>query len=499
MDLWEKKRHKNAVVHDRYDEKISEGAAKSSSLYSDSLARNTERLSTYPELLTDAFLALYKYSAETVGPEDMEPGYRVNNQLMKEGMNTGDYRMLRKNTRHDELAAAVGATVLAEEMAKQVPEETKSAAEEAQEAHDRAGDAAREYSESAEGEDGDDETVEKMRMRAEELAEKAGEAEERLQEAMENQASALAQGARKAVRQAEREVEETKDLAQAWGLGPGEAGKMPIEASLALLERIRGSERLKKLTKEIGREIRRALTQRRVMTTKTGAELHDLETGMDLERVLPSELAAMDDPVLGADFDRKLAEGALVQYKVKQKEVESKGPVVCCVDTSSSMRDENPLREIKAKACAMGIAEICKKEKRRFWGVVFSGETFSKEPQVETFEVTRGPAEAVAFAEKAFWGGTSFDHPLNEALRIIETDERKADIVFITDGQCRVSEEMVSRVEEQRKGRDLKIVGILVDQGWGGEELKRFCDEVILASEFSHDTGRYTEGVYRGI
>lgn len=481
-DVWFAPEERQAIIHDRYDMKIADKAAMSSGLYGECLERNSEKLKTFPELLKDGFFTLYKYLCELNEEEGIDPKYRLNRRLVDEAMKTGDYRILRKNTRHDELASAVGATVLAEEMVKNIDEKTldqlNKAIGEIERNQEKHGD-------KKEGEAAGD-----LEAKG---AEALAEAVNALGESLDMAGGAISQSARLSTKKAAGEVERAVELIRAWGLDRGGETKLPIDEALALLRRIRDSEKLLKLGEAIGREKRRAVTAQRLKPRREAAEIYDIELGRDIERVLPSELALMDDES-GLDFDRRFVEGALLQYRISETEGKERGPMVVCVDTSYSMVTEVPEREIAAKAFAMGLCEIAVREKREFTGILFGSRG-----EMRVFEKLNDPRRAADFAEFAFNGGTCFDEALTKAADIVERQQKNADVVFITDGQCDVSKDVMSRIGRAKEVCGMRIYGVLVDRGWGGEVLSGFSDEIVLAGSFSSKAGTYTETVYRAV
>lgn len=54
-----------------------------------------------------------------------------------------------------------------------------------------------------------------------------------------------------------------------------------------------------------------------------------------------------------------------------------------------------------------------------------------------------------------------------------------ADIVFITDGECVLPPEFISRLQEEQVRRRFTITGILLDQGNEGMDFSLSCDKCI--------------------
>ena len=64
-----------------------------------------------------------------------------------------------------------------------------------------------------------------------------------------------------------------------------------------------------------------------------------------------------------------------------------------------------------------------------------------------------------------------------------------ADIVFITDGECVLPPEFISRLQEEQVRRRFTITGILLDQGNEGMDfsLKALCQNIYRTSEQTGD------------
>lgn len=98
-------------------------------------------------------------------------------------------------------------------------------------------------------------------------------------------------------------------------------------------------------------------------------EFDGVRLSRDLENVLPSELALMDDENFGILFDIKFSENKLFCFEKidiqnpsenLQKERRKQGLVVLCIDTSSSMIGK---REMVAKSVALYMTNTAAKQK----------------------------------------------------------------------------------------------------------------------------------------
>ena len=89
-------------------------------------------------------------------------------------------------------------------------------------------------------------------------------------------------------------------------------------------------------------------------------------------------------------------------------------------------------------------------------------------------------------AECFLSGGTNFETPLKEAIRLMETEGfENADIVFITDGDCKLPETFAKQLREDQEENGFSVTGVLLDAGSPGWEfsLKSFCQKIYRTSE----------------
>lgn len=288
-------------------------------------------------------------------------------------------------------------------------------------------------------------------------------------------------------------MDELSDDLRALGLSSGAEGRMPAHEKMALGERLMRSKKLRLLARLTGAFKDVALEARKKRVSRAPQETHAIETGRQLERVLPSELLAMkpERRALHLDFVRRFIEGQLLQYQLEGPA--QRGPMVVCVDGSGSMHGP---KEIWSKAVALTLMEIARREKRRCLALVFSSGSALFEVELLSKRTARGRPQAnieevLRFAEHFPGGGTDFEEPLTRALDLVVGDGRyrRGDIVFITDGEAHVSDALIERIDEKRRRQRFAIRGILVDVAHArAETMERFCDTLKLVSELTGDT-----------
>ncbi|HLH78147.1 MAG TPA: hypothetical protein VKV28_15190, partial [Candidatus Binataceae bacterium] len=102
-------------------------------------------------------------------------------------------------------------------------------------------------------------------------------------------------------------------------------------------------------------------------------------------------------------------------------------------------------------------------------------------------------AKVLELAEYFPGGGTQFEQPLDAAVELIQRKKlRRADVVFITDGECQVGPQWLAALNQRKADLDFKIFGILVDVTGSGElsTLAQFSDRVSSVRQLTAQAGR---------
>ena len=288
------------------------------------------------------------------------------------------------------------------------------------------------------------------------------------------------------------------------GLGLGQDGNVDVERRLELGERIMRSDKLKRLARLVGAMRELAFDARRRRAIRSPQETHAVTLGNELSRLLPSELHGLGGfdrrfaRMRRIDFLRRFAERQLLQYRLEAPA--ERGPMVVCLDGSSSMQGS---KELWGKAVALTLMEIARRERRRCLSLIFSSGPVPFEVDLLGTGLRGRRAkvreEAVLrFAEHFPGGGTEFEPPLNRAIEAVtEGDFRRGDIVFITDGQARVSLELQERIAAVRKRFRFRIRAILVDvSDYDQSTVAQFADEVHNVTDLASET---LAGLFAGV
>lgn len=447
------------------------------------------------DLLSDAFLAAYKASPTLRERQEMDPSRLVNHQVIDSLMTSPEFVELRRETMGDPYAAAMA--VLAQGRGMRTilerAEQAQAAADQARKRAEQCRDAAAqveaalqravENAAQAAGDEGadqpsnadqpvsaeDEQAVLDAIENAERAEAAARSAADGAARALSIAAPAIRTASRAAVAKAAGQAAETAALMRAWGVEPGQLQRMSFTERTHLATRLRGS-RLGRFAELIGRFRRMASGERARRIEHAPGELVGITLGDDLSRLIPSELVNVGIPALRPVFATKYAEAALMIYDSRGEESSGQGAIVACVDCSGSMATpistDGTTGEAWAKACALALLDQAREAKRDFVGILFSSK---REVRLFRFPASQ-PADisqVVTFAEHFFNGGTDYEAPLSAATEVLREQysregQQRGDIVFITDGEAKVSETWMRGWLEAKEALEFRTFGIAI-------------------------------------
>jgi uncharacterized protein with von Willebrand factor type A (vWA) domain len=475
-------RYIGAVEADRFDDmtwrEIYDQAAALRELAGDL----GERYDYAADLIKDMFLAAYKTSP-VVRPEGaMDPSRLVNRQAIAGLLDSPEFTELRRQTAGDVYASAMAVLAQAEAMRRMLEQ-----AKDAQQAADRAARARQQEQDAAAAvaaameaagrsadEDGNlpDEqarAVEAAMQAAQEAGGGAAEAATAASRALAGAAPGMRAAGRSGAQQAAEEARDEAALMAAWGVGPGELQRMDFETRRRLAERLR-SGRMARFIDLIGRFRQMAEGQRARRMERVPGELVGIETGDDLSRLIPGELASLGVPAMRPVFAARYAEQRLFVYEQRGETEAGQGAIICCVDCSGSMgarlAGTGISGEAWAKACALAMLDQARAARRDFAGILFSSAGEIKVFRFPAREPVR-VADVLDFSEFFWGGGTNFQEPLGTAAELLEAEfnadgRMRGDIALVTDGICGVSEEWMRSWNERKASLGFRVFGIQI-------------------------------------
>jgi len=432
-------------------------------------------LPTFPDLLGDIWASLFKMRPEI--KEKIPKGMEANKVLMEKNFSDPRFQDFREFTRLDDLSAALGTVSLGEAIYQWL-EEAKSQNQKLQEAFQKAKDAQHQKSKK------DDSEVGKKQRQ---------EAQKNLTKALKEIAELLKQEGngssfQEAIMHAIQETHDTKKGLEMLvsgikpGDGPAELKKIPLRDQMALAEKIKNTKKLKEIAKWAGRF--KQIARKKQKSKKADSFTRNgVSIGNQVERLLPLELGLYTTAETEMDFLRRFCEGTTMMYDQRGEETLGRGPVILCLDQSSSMRGLDD----QAKGFALALMSVAKKQRRDFALVLFS-------TNVKTLKYPKGkvsPNEMVDLATIFLGGGTRFDRPLEKAVEILnESHFKKADVVFVTDGEANLGNKFIDWFNKLKKEKDFNVLGIKInDSSNGMQVLSAFSDQIVNIRDFQEEEG----------
>jgi len=468
--LRSRERSKQTIIHDSFDEMTYHDIRENS----ESL-QNAERgdFPTLKNLLFDTFNAFYKYSPKFYDDTEIREDCLINKEILAKAMRTEQYNKLRAITQLDEVNSAVATVSFADELIKELEKRQPEIKDKISELRDRQDELAKAIQQlSRAQQSGDRKQVQQAQSAITQIQNQIQQSVQQLKQSVPQ--VVVSQALHKS---AEKTAEMNHSMnALSWGSESSSLKKVPPEERMKLAEKLMNSQKLFKLVRELGRMKRLMVASRRERIKQQSSEVFSIETGDNLNRVIPSEMVKLPHPTLKIDFLRRFSEKQLLQYALREREEKGKGPIVTCLDLSGSMSGE---KEIWAKAVALATLALAVKEKRAYELITFSEEV----KMTKEFERDHTPdiEDIVEIAEANYGGGTDFESPLAHAMNAIE-DKNKADILFITDGEAGISQKFEDDFSEFKDKTGTKVISVQI--GGGTHTLKKFSDKIIEVEDF---------------
>ncbi len=287
----------------------------------------------------------------------------------------------------------------------------------------------------------------------------------------------------RAVKSAAEKAEEVQAIIGAWSDDPSNLERNAVNEEL--LAKVRKSDTLKNVAKYLGRFREIFAHGKRNGYDYGRGEKYSLELGNDLSKALTSELAMLATPQTLPLFLQKYQRRQIKQYQRREPVYNGMGDIICCLDESSSTKGDPAAW---GKAVALTLLEIAADGGRNFALIHFSGPGDFKTDLFRPGAYTM--ADKMNAAEMFLNGGTSFESPMWEALRLMaEEGFENADVVFITDGECAMSKKAIEELRQEQTARRFTVTGILLDSECEEMDfsLKEFCQDIYRTSELTGD------------
>ena len=498
------------IESDSFDRELFESLRLESEALRALLESGSNLLPHFDSLVLDLFCAFYKHNVLFLPEDKTKKGSSLAKKVLEKIFHDPHYKKLREDTALEGFKSALAT----EDMGNQIlqwlrsdegPGERKLLKEwEVDQAEDKVSKLQKEMETWEEVEEqsedlGDafDEAKEKIKSELEDEETKLDQLVENQEENHENMDFDMEKMVKSSLSQTNDNLEESEDQIESWdsSMGNPEGGKGAGE-KLDLAAKLSKNDKLKKLSLIVGSLKDEMLSARRKVWSKRGAEVFDIAVGDDIGRMIPTELMSLRHNLLKHDFKKRYVEGRLNLYYLKEER--GRGPIIICLDGSSSMDGS---KELWSKGVCLTLLDIAKRERRKFNVIVFS----SGGAPLKIFESIgkeglsgwgMKESEIIELAEYFPGGGTNFEEPLSKALKLLEDSKFKGgDIVFITDGQSNVGDMFLKNFNETKKRLKFKVYSVLIDlsenESW--DTLSTFSDKVTSVSKL---TSKEAKGLF---
>jgi len=459
-------------------------------------------------LLQDLFCSLFKYNVLFMKEEAVLPSAALNRLLLSSLQQKQETQHLRDTTVLDEGKAGLATVLLGEGALRLLKSEkpltrrdlldlwnTQKQEEIVEEKISEANNAKDLSKELNQQGNLSKEAKELLEQAAAKLASEARAEEARLRQQAKQLGEDLAraqteteQRFRKEAIKVAQDLEDAAQEAEAWSLAIGSGYKSSPGRQIELGKHLAGNEKLRKLAQMVGRMKEHALALRRKIFERTNEEMFEVGIGNEVSRLLPHELLTLHHPILRKDFTRRFVDHELLLYSLRGIDEKGKGPVVVCLDGSSSMAGD---KEVWSKALTLTLLEIARRQRRRFRSICFSSaDTPLRELDLnprERYEVEMD--KVMELAEYFPGGGTDFEKPLDAAVECLRQSRfKRGDIVFITDGECQVGADWAERFRTEKDQLGFSLFSILIDVGSSSlGTLKEFSDKITTVSRLTSE------------
>jgi uncharacterized protein with von Willebrand factor type A (vWA) domain len=501
------------IETDSYDRGAFSRLRDESPALADVLESGERLVPRFAPLVEDLFALCFKNNVVFRAPDAVAPSAHPHRPLLAALAESSAVRALREHTPLDEARAGLGAALLADELLAQIRSgrlwnrgdlrdlwdlaaeeaETRQKIESYAGAQELA--AQDQRAEAATPGDQADDKGDRLARTIADLEHEAAVAEATLRQKArriaERSRTLPADGVRRMEAEAivaARQLETSSEDDAGWGLGLGSGQPRSAGQQVELGRRLARNPKLRRLAQMVGRMRESAFRLRKTLLERSNEETYAVGCGNVLSRVLPHELAALRQPIRRRDFQRRLIERQLQVYDLRGAEEKGRGPMVVCLDGSASMAGD---KELWSKAVTLTLLDIARRQRRLFRFLCFSSAdqplwTMDLNPQ-KHYEIDE--RRVYDLAEYFPGGGTDFEKPLDAAVDCLRKARyRRGDIVFITDGECRVAPDWLAAFREEKERLGFFVFSVLIDVGSSTRDtVREFSDRVTSVRQLSEE------------
>ena len=323
---------------DHIDRKTFSRSVKKSKMLQEVASQGKSSLDTFMPLMGDLYASLYKARPELKDDGDKSS---PNREFVERVMNLDGFNQYRESTKLDSFTSALGSAKYGKTIYEWVEEEREKNEDADQDFRD-AENAARDAEQAQNKADQASSEEEKT-----EAQSKADQAKKQAHNSMKQALEKLIQGSggkdlqkglEKAQKEAKTSADDVKELLKGSSNSASDKAfeQMPLDQKLTLAESLSKSPKMKKISEWAGR-FKQIARKKRKSKSRESIQRSGIVNGDLVERLLPSELMLFKKTSTKRESLRKFAEKETLMYAPKGKEQIGKGPIVICLDQSSSM------------------------------------------------------------------------------------------------------------------------------------------------------------------
>lgn len=436
-----------------------------------SVNKNKSIIFGFDSLSEDIYLSLFKAKPVINDVKDIDIRYRLNRMMIENLLETDEIELLRKNTSLSYFNAVLSTEILGSELVENYNKLLEKSRDfrELEKSYKLS---VRHYLDSQDNTEKND------------LAKLVDQSVEKMRKYMSRDNLFY-----KTVDFTYKEFLTMSNTIKFWGLDDTKLNSQSYEEKIAVASELRKFKKIDKLSEMVGRFRQSASDLQKQRSKEEGQEIYDVHLGDEIHKVLPSEKLFLANEKTKSSFYKKYYQKELLSYKHKNRRISSKGPIICCIDTSTSMEGDH---EIWSKSVAMALMDIAHKQRRDFVAILFS----YRVGEVIEFNKNRVEPKKIYNLATSFYGsGTNFVEPLTEAVKLINRAKYKyADIVFITDGEAPVDDEFIEEFNKQKQEKEFRMITVNVSNKIE-EALDSINDVQMLLSDLTDETVEETNKV----
>lgn len=277
-----------------------------------------------------------------------------------------------------------------------------------------------------------------------------------------------------------------------WGRGFGPGHQKKLEDNY--LKNIQPS--LIRLAKLIGRSGDDIMLSGTSFQNATKSDIDGISVGNDLGSLLPSELALLSEPATQDLFyrnyvTRRLQVFSSASHGTNKGQKHNEGPIVICMDSSSSM-DGMPI--LVAKALTIALCVIAQRKKRKLIVVKYS----DSYEMYKLDNLASKKKELMAFLGSVDMGGNNEDGMFRWLFNEVLPDFGEfdtADLLCISDfGWTPISSEVKELIDAE-KAKGMKVYGLNIGEEYGAYSFPFDEDDGVSPADVCDSLWKFSYGV----